>query len=362
MASRAADILGARSILVIPAGVNPQRTLETRTSAADRLAMVRLAFRNEPRARIIDIETTRPGPSFTIDTLRALAASGEGPMRLLIGGDQALNFHRWKEWPAIVQLAEPAVVLRPPHDRASFEVALRAAFAADAKDADSAEADQADVSRWLARVLPIEPVDSNATHARSELAAGREPAELDPEVVAYARRQRLYAHDPSTDGERRWRIERGTERFGPYQASELLLHIAAGRIQPTDLLRESGTDAPRRWQECLGELNAASGGPPSVPPTERPSEAPPSGPDRFGALEYVIPIGRHPMAIFAPYAGLFALGCGVLAPVAIVLGILAWRWTPTGAPGRGRAVTAIVLGIIGGLLWTVIAAIAYFSR
>jgi nicotinate-nucleotide adenylyltransferase len=180
MASAAADALVARSILVIPASINPQRVgAKPPASGADRLAMTRIAFRAEPRAQVLDLEVTRAGPSYTIETLRELLARGQGPLRLLIGSDQAVNLPTWREWAEVVRLAPPAIVLRPPHTRESLFAALGTVFGSDAE-------------HWNARVLPVPPVDLSATTLREGVASGACPTGLDPAVLAYVREHRLY--------------------------------------------------------------------------------------------------------------------------------------------------------------------------
>ncbi len=179
IASQAADLLGARSILVVPAAINPQRSAHPPAPAEERLAMAALAFGDEPRARVLDLEIRRGGPSYTIDTLRSLLAAGEGPLRLLVGSDQALNLPSWREWREVVALAEPAIVLRPPHDRASFAAACRQVFGDEA-------------SCWNDRLLAIEPTDLSATALREALARGEQPAGLDPAVARHIGERLLY--------------------------------------------------------------------------------------------------------------------------------------------------------------------------
>ena len=66
-----------------------------------------------------------------------------------------------------------------------------------------------------------------------------------------------------------------------------------------------------------------------------------------GMLSLIVPIHTSPWAIFASYAGLFAVTI-VLAPIALILGIIALRdlrANPT-LNGRGRAIFAIIMGIV----------------
>jgi nicotinate-nucleotide adenylyltransferase len=188
MASAAADALGAERILVVPAAVNPQRVIAPPAAAEHRLAMARLAFASEPRAAILDLEIRREGPSYTIDTLRALlhpegpcvpGTAAPTPLRLLIGSDQARNLGSWRAWREVLALAEPAIVLRPPDTLGE----LPATLAASLGESEAV---------WRGRMLPIAPIDLAATTLRSDLARGIAPTDLDPAVLAYIRRAGLY--------------------------------------------------------------------------------------------------------------------------------------------------------------------------
>jgi len=180
MARLAADAVGADDVLVVPAAVNPQRTGAPPSPAEHRLAMVRLAFAADPRARVDDREIRRGGPSFTVDTLESIAVEHPGArLRLLLGGDQAINFASWRSPERIEALAEPVVVPRPPMDAASLRHELAARTGGD---------------RWTGRVLPVMPVDVRSTDLRAALAHGHTPSAslLDPAVAAYALANRLY--------------------------------------------------------------------------------------------------------------------------------------------------------------------------
>jgi nicotinate-nucleotide adenylyltransferase len=180
IARAAADLVGAASILVIPAAFNPQRSGSPPAPADDRLAMTRLAFRHEPRAEVLDLEIARGGPSWTIDTLRELARQRPGTrFRLLIGGDQAVNFTTWREWREVERLAEPAIVARPPLDAASLAAELRRVHGPDD-------------DRWIARILPIPATPGRSTAIRTALAEGLPTDELDPEVLRHCRERGLY--------------------------------------------------------------------------------------------------------------------------------------------------------------------------
>jgi nicotinate-nucleotide adenylyltransferase len=184
LASAAAEQLGAARILFIPAAHNPLKLEEPAASDADRLVMLHLAIEPICAAEISTVELDRGGQSYFIDTLDALHDTIEhaGGARFLIGVDQALHFHRWKDWPQILARATPAVMLRPPWDRASFEKALHDHFTAE------------DAQRWLGWTLDLPLMDISATEIRRRLRAGGQLDDLlDPRVEQYMREHGLYA-------------------------------------------------------------------------------------------------------------------------------------------------------------------------
>jgi nicotinate-nucleotide adenylyltransferase len=80
-----------------------------------RLRWLRKALRGEEGLLASDLELKRGGVSRTIDTLRQVRALlGPGTrVTLLLGQDQALRLHRWKEAGQIPSLARIAIFARP---------------------------------------------------------------------------------------------------------------------------------------------------------------------------------------------------------------------------------------------------------
>lgn len=182
----AARELGCDRIIYIPAAINPLKITAggpPPTPAEHRLEMLRLALADVANVDISTIELERTGPSYTIDTLRELGADATtGAMHLLIGADQALDFHRWKDWREILKLATPAVMLRAPWTDATFAKALRQRYDAD------------ETRQWEERSLKCLPmVDVSATEIRRRITDGESTDGLiDPRVAAYVRDHGLY--------------------------------------------------------------------------------------------------------------------------------------------------------------------------
>ena len=179
-------LLRAKQAIVIPAWRNPQRG-EPGASGRDRLAMASLAFAGMPDVVVSPMELDVGAPSYSIDTVRrihAMQESGEvmrGPLRLLIGSDQALNFTSWKDWADLVALATPAVVLRPPHTREDWPALVHERHG------------EQWAPRWLEWTLPIDPVDVSSTDIRARLAKGEPLGDRLPDAVErYVRSAGLY--------------------------------------------------------------------------------------------------------------------------------------------------------------------------
>ena len=60
-----------------------------------------------------DLELRRPGPSFTVDTLKALhEREPEHALTFIVGGDMALSFPTWRDPEGILRVARLAVAER----------------------------------------------------------------------------------------------------------------------------------------------------------------------------------------------------------------------------------------------------------
>ena len=70
MAKAALRLLPVDGLVFIPTAFSPLKDEKARATDADRLAMLRLAVADEPRFSVTDMEITRGGVSYTVDTLR----------------------------------------------------------------------------------------------------------------------------------------------------------------------------------------------------------------------------------------------------------------------------------------------------
>ena len=98
--------------------------------------MVRLAIAGEPRFVLDRIELRRRGVSYTLDTVRELAAAEPGTEWVLIlGQDQYASLHTWRDWRELLGLVTLAIANRPDAEPA-VNAADRARAAPDGEPAD----------------------------------------------------------------------------------------------------------------------------------------------------------------------------------------------------------------------------------
>lgn len=115
-------------VIWMPAHCSPFKTsAPPHASPKDRLAMLKAALEGIPQFRILPLELERHGPSYTIDTVRALS-SENASLRLLLSEEAAAHFSQWKEADELLRLAPPLIGGRRAGDPPRLPDALRPAF------------------------------------------------------------------------------------------------------------------------------------------------------------------------------------------------------------------------------------------
>ena len=113
----ACDLLKLDRVLFVPAARPPHKVNDRVTEAEIRCEMVQLAITGNPHFELSRAELDRPGLSYTIDTLRDLAATAESgkphELYLILSVESLLGFHEWEDPTAILDLARVAALPRP---------------------------------------------------------------------------------------------------------------------------------------------------------------------------------------------------------------------------------------------------------
>jgi nicotinate-nucleotide adenylyltransferase len=159
-------------VVLIPNGVPPQKD-SPQGGKDDRYRMVQTLVRGRRGLSASRIEIDREGPSYTIDTIRAMKDDCPEGLCFILGADQLLGIETWKESRTLMRSVpfivapRPGVALsrfsEPPYD----EVALR--------------------------VLDMVPVDLSSSFVRERIARGQDIESWVPRGVAeYVRKRGLY--------------------------------------------------------------------------------------------------------------------------------------------------------------------------
>jgi nicotinate-nucleotide adenylyltransferase len=149
----AAKKFGLDRVLFVPARVSPHKEAPA-TDARHRIAMLALALAGRPDWRISLAEMDREPPSYTVDTLRALASESPGDeLWLLMGTDTLAAFDRWKDPVEILRLARVAAFRRDPFVGPELCVPAMAGLAKrlEVFDAGSVKISATDLRRDLER-------------------------------------------------------------------------------------------------------------------------------------------------------------------------------------------------------------------
>ena len=124
LAEAAAAATGA-TVLLIPTHLPPHKSDAGLADGAHRLEMCRLAAAGNPRLAVSDLELLRGGPSYTADTLAALAKAYPGAaLYLVCGADMLVTLPQWRRYEEILRSAEIVAVRRPGVDRDAFDAGL----------------------------------------------------------------------------------------------------------------------------------------------------------------------------------------------------------------------------------------------
>ena len=108
---------GLDQVVFVPTGQPWQKPVGV-SDAEDRYRMTVLATTSNPAFTVSRLEIDSDGPTYTVDTLRALAAElGQGVRLFFVtGADAVLQILTWKDPDEVLALAELIAATRPGHD------------------------------------------------------------------------------------------------------------------------------------------------------------------------------------------------------------------------------------------------------
>jgi len=169
-------------IMLMPAHTPPHKAVEDEPGVAHRLELCRLAVQgDEDRLEVSDIETVRPGPSYTVDTLQELRSRApDSELFLIVGGDIAAGLPQWHQAERALSLATLAVAERRGTARSEVEGALHGLRGGE-----------------RARFFQMPTIGLSSTMIRERVRAGEPIKYFVPDVVAtYIDEHGLYMGSP----------------------------------------------------------------------------------------------------------------------------------------------------------------------
>ena len=165
--------LGYDKILFIPAARPPHKSQPDMVSAEHRYRMVLLATAENPYFEVSRIELDRAGPSYTIQTIKALQQLYDETTELawIIGADSLIEYEIWKDFDELLTQCTMIATTRPNYDLTSVPPDIRNRVT----------------------TFQITRFDMSATYIRDRIRKGVSIRYLVPEAVAaYIYEHRLY--------------------------------------------------------------------------------------------------------------------------------------------------------------------------
>ena len=116
-ASEVAAVFDLDEVLFVPTGEPWHKPAAQSVSPAeDRYLMTVIATASNPRFKVSRVDIDRPGPTYTIDTLRDLkAARPDAELYFITGADAMAQILSWKDIQELWSLAHFVGVTRPGH-------------------------------------------------------------------------------------------------------------------------------------------------------------------------------------------------------------------------------------------------------
>jgi len=152
--------------------------------------MVRLAVSGNPYFSVSDVEISRPGKSYSIETIRYFRERRQDAFFFILGSDAFIEIETWKEFQNLFSLCHFIVMTRPGPQK---EIPpLPRILAPNFRYAPEEKA-WMHVSGYMLYFKEISFLDISSTKVRELIEKGRSVRYLiPPEVETYIRKHSLY--------------------------------------------------------------------------------------------------------------------------------------------------------------------------
>jgi nicotinate-nucleotide adenylyltransferase len=108
------DALDLTHLLFVPAADPPHKQDRAKTPVEHRLAMLKLAIKGNERFDLSRIDLDRPGPHYSLDTVKIVGAQfPSAELYFVMGGDSLRDLPKWHRPQELIALCKLAVMRRP---------------------------------------------------------------------------------------------------------------------------------------------------------------------------------------------------------------------------------------------------------
>jgi nicotinate-nucleotide adenylyltransferase len=168
LARGALESLGLERLVVVVTGTPPHK--QVGTDAETRFRLAEAAFADMPRVVLSRHELERPGPSYTVETVR-WAAETFGDVVFVVGADEFADFLSWHDPEGVLRAAPLAVATRPGFARQQLDAVLERLSQPERVELFEIDALPVSSTEIRERVARGEPIDDLVPPGVAELVA-----------------------------------------------------------------------------------------------------------------------------------------------------------------------------------------------
>ncbi|MGZ3524242.1 MAG: nicotinate-nucleotide adenylyltransferase [Thermodesulfobacteriota bacterium] len=184
------EMFHLEEVTFVPSSIPPHKKTEKVIEASHRLEMVRLAVSGNSNFSVSDVEISRPGKSYSVETIRYFRERHQDPFFFILGRDAFLEIETWKDFQKLFFLCHFIVMTRPGLQKET--PSLPRALAPNFRYALEEKA-WVHVSGYMLYFKEISFLDISSTKVRKLIEKGSSVKYLiPPEVETYIRKHSLY--------------------------------------------------------------------------------------------------------------------------------------------------------------------------
>jgi nicotinate-nucleotide adenylyltransferase len=195
-AEDAREAVALEKIFFIPAAIPPHKDERIQASPAERLDMVRLAIEDNPAFSVSDIELSRKGKSYSIETIIDFRNRyPQAELFFVVGMDSFLEVTTWKRYKDLFSLCHFVVLNRPGSERCELSNLTPPEFWKNFHLGNDGDQWIHSPSGLHTRFLRKPLMDISSSEIRERIRTGRSVRYMMQEKVeAYIHKKRLYSN------------------------------------------------------------------------------------------------------------------------------------------------------------------------